>query len=29
MIPIRLVTAWGTTKDDVEAFLRTIKKLLS
>ena len=28
MIPIRLVTAWGTTKEDVDAFFNTIKKLL-
>ena len=28
MIPIRLVTAWGTTKEDVDAFLSAIQKLL-
>lgn len=27
MIPIRLVTAWGTTKDDVESFLHYHQKI--
>jgi threonine aldolase len=28
MIPIRLVTGWGTTNEEVEAFLEAAKKLL-
>ena len=26
MIPIRLVTSWGTTEDDVKAFLDALHK---
>lgn len=28
MIPIRLVTAWGTEKDDIQAFLEKTRKIL-
>lgn len=28
LIPIRLVTGWGTTKDDVNAFLKRVKELI-
>ena len=28
MIPIRLVTAWGTTEDDIQAFLEKTRNIL-